>query len=178
LLWFSVLEKNTNLYAGAAFRHLNKPDISFTQDSLVPLYSLYAFHAGGEWGFADNLALVPGVVAFKQGPSFLLNFGSSIRFLLAQDQYTSNTFQVGAWIRLVNNYVLGSADTNGGSTSIGPDAVILFTRFEYQNFGLGFSYDWNISDLRVASNGNGAFEFSIVYTICGSENRGVYCPNF
>ena len=178
LLWFSVLDKNSNFYGGAAFRHLNRPNVSFTHDSIVPVYSLYTFHAGGEWGFAQDVSLVPGFVAFKQGPSLLINFGSAIRFALAQDRNTSNTFQVGAWMRLVNNYIFVDAEGNGKLTRLGPDAVILFTKIEFQNIGLGFSYDWNISDLRVASNGNGSIEFSIVYTIDAFGSRGVYCPQF
>ena len=47
-----------------------------------------------------------------------------------------------------------------------------------EQFNIGFSYDINTSTLRTASNGNGAFEFSLVYKICGPERRGVYCPNF
>ncbi len=181
LLWFSILNKTNNFYAGAAAHHLNSPDVSFLQDSIVSIFTRYTFHAGGEFGFADNLGLVPGVVAFKQGPSFLLNLGTSVRFTLAQDNYTTNSFQVGLWLRLVNNFVFANGDGGGpavNNSSLGADAVIFSTRFEYNNFGIGFSYDWNVSDLRAASNGNGAFEFSLVYTICGDENRGVYCPSF
>ncbi len=178
LLWFTVLNKYNSFFAGAAFHHLNNPDVSFTQDSIVPIYSRLTIHGGGEFAIGNDMGLVPGVVIFRQGPSFLLNLGTSLRFTLAQDQYTSNTFQIGAWLRLVNNYLLGSPDNGTTSSSLGADAVILSTRFEYQNFGIGFSYDWNVSDLKTASNGNGAFELSLIYTICGSENRGVYCPSF
>ena len=176
-LWFSVFDKNNNAYIGAAYHHLNSPDVSFTQDSIVPIYSRLTIHGGGELSVTDNIGFIPGVVAFKQGPSFLLNLGTSLRFILDQDDFSSNTFQIGAWARLVNNYVAGAAD-GSTSTSLGADAIIISTRFEYQNFGIGFSYDWNVSDLKVASNGNGAFEFSLVYTLCGAENRGVYCPSF
>ncbi len=178
LLWFTVLDKYNSFFVGGAFHHLNNPDVSFTQDSIVSLYSKMTVHAGGEFAINETMGVVPGVVVFKQGPSFLLNLGSSLRFTLAQDNSTSNTFQVGAWIRLVNNYLAGTGDVSSSSRSLGADAVILSTRFEYQNFGFGFSYDWNVSDLNVATNGNGAFEFSLVYTICGNENRGVYCPSF
>jgi hypothetical protein len=58
------------------------------------------------------------------------------------------------------------------------DAVIASTRFDYEQFTIGFSYDINTSSLNPATNGNGAFEFSLVYKICGPERRGVYCPNF
>ncbi len=177
LLWFYVLGKYSNIYVGSAYHHLNNPNVSFREDNLAPLYSKLTIHAGGEFPLNQKLGLVPGVVSFSQGPSFLLNMGTSLKFVLAQDTYTENTFQVGAWLRLVNDYVPGS-DTRTGGSKLGTEAVILSARFDYENFGIGFSYDWNVSDLRVASNGNGAFEFSLIYTICGSQNRGVYCPNF
>ncbi len=179
LLWFTVLNKYNNFYAGVAAHHLNSPDVSFLQDSLVPIYTRYTGHAGGEFAVAGNsISLVPGVVVFKQGPSFLLNVGTSVKFTLSQDDYSANSFQVGIWTRLVNNYTFTGGDNGTSSSSLGADAIIFSTKFEYNNFGIGFSYDWNVSDLRAASNGNGAFEFSLVYTICGSENRGVYCPSF
>ncbi|MEO1714317.1 MAG: hypothetical protein AAFU60_13380, partial [Bacteroidota bacterium] len=58
------------------------------------------------------------------------------------------------------------------------DAMILSTRFDYDSFSLGFSYDINVSELVPASNNNGAFEFALVYKICGPTRRGVYCPRF
>ena len=50
--------------------------------------------------------------------------------------------------------------------------------FYNDNWGIGFSYDVNVSTLKKASNSNGAFEFSLLYKICGPEYRGVYCPEF
>ena len=175
ILWFSVLDENTNFYAGVAAHHLNGPNVSFTNDSLVSVFTKYTAHAGGEFTLANGIGLVPGVVAFRQGPSFLLNLGTSFRFHLAQSNQSTNTFQLGVWTRLVNNYFLSEDPTN---SQLGADAVIISARFEYEQFNFGFSYDWNVSPLKVASNGNGAFEFSLVYTLCGPENRGVYCPDF
>ncbi|MDX1407281.1 MAG: type IX secretion system membrane protein PorP/SprF, partial [Saprospiraceae bacterium] len=77
-------------------------------------------------------------------------------------------FQLGAWYRIGNHF----------EEAFTSDALILSTRFDYQNFGIGFSYDINVSSLRQASNANGSFEFSMVYQICGPQSRGVYCPKF
>ena len=175
ILWFSVLDEQTNFFAGFAAHHLNAPNVSFFDGSSVTVFTRYTAHAGGEFGLTDNVGLVPGVVAFKQGPSFLLNLGTSFRFDLAQSNQSTNRFQLGLWTRLVNNYFLS---TNPDDSKLGADAIIASARFEYESFNFGFSYDWNVSPLKAASNGNGAFEFSLTYTICGSENRGVYCPDF
>ena len=74
--------------------------------------------------------------------------------------------------------VLGYGFLNQIQSGVLTDAVILQTRFDYNQFSLGFSYDVNVSPLKPASNNNGAFEFALVYKFCGDISRGVYCPNW
>ena len=50
--------------------------------------------------------------------------------------------------------------------------------FLVKSIGFYELIDWNVSKLRGASRGNGAFEFSLNYLICGPESRGLYCPTF
>ncbi len=167
LLWFSVFDEFSNFYFGAAFSHLNRANQSFGRQN-IPLYSKFTFHAGGEFMAGKRFGLLPGVVTFLQGPSFQVNAGNSFKFLLGNSRRYSQAFQLGAWARVANRL-------NSGKLV---DAFILSTRFDYEQFSVGFSYDINTSSLYAASNGNGAFEFSLVYKVCGPERRGVYCPNF
>ena len=112
-----------------------------------------------------SVSLVPGAVFFHQGPSLEINAGNSFRFNLdGGDQ----SFQFGGWMRLARHF----------EDPILVDAVILSTRFDYSNWGIGFSYDINVSSLSQESRGNGGFEFSLIYLVCGPQNRGVYCPKF
>jgi type IX secretion system PorP/SprF family membrane protein len=183
LLWFSTLDRNTSFYIGAAAHHINRPNQSFFEEENVELYARYTLHAGGEFAVGDKVSLVPGVVSMFQGPSFQLNLGTSVRFDLGSSRYDNQSFQFGLWGRLVNNYQWGfNQDVTPPEvtedTNLGVDALILSARFDYNQFGIGFSYDINVSDLRPASNSNGAFEFSLIYTICGPERRALYCPNF
>lgn len=168
LLWFSVFDEDNSFYIGGAFSHLNRANQSFNQDRFEELYSKFTIHAGGEFMVSDRVGLVPGVVTFFQGPSFQLNTGTSLKFLLGKSKQLQQAFQIGAWYRIANQY----------ENSIISDAFILSTRFDYEQFSIGFSYDVNVSSLRPASNSNGAFEFSMIYKICGPEVRNVYCPNF
>jgi type IX secretion system PorP/SprF family membrane protein len=166
-LWYSVFDKDNNFYFGGAFSHLNRANQSFLNQN-IPLYSKFTVHAGGDFLVAPRFGLVPGVVSFFQGPSWQVNVGNSFKFLLGESRRYNQTFQFGTWVRLANNLNKGKL----------MDAVILSTRFDYEQFTLGFSYDVNTSSLSAATNGNGSFEFSILYKICGPERRGVYCPNF
>ncbi|MBK8966623.1 MAG: PorP/SprF family type IX secretion system membrane protein [Saprospiraceae bacterium] len=167
ILWFSVFDEDNNFYFGGAFSHLNRANQSFDNQD-IPLYSKFTFHAGGEFMVGKRFGLIPGVVSFFQGPSFQVNAGNSFKFLLGNSRRYHQAFQIGAWARVANKLESGKL----------VDAFILSTRFDYEQFTIGFSYDINTSSLYTASNGNGAFEFSLVYKICGPERRGVYCPNF
>ncbi|MFT5168757.1 MAG: type IX secretion system PorP/SprF family membrane protein [Saprospiraceae bacterium] len=168
LLWFTVFDEDNNLYLGGAYSHLTNANQSFSDSAFVALYSKFTAHAGGEFMMTSKVGLVPGVIALVQGPSFELNTGASLKFLLGGNKRQYQAFQVGAWMRLSNHFTKTTT----------ADAFILSTRFDYNDFSLGFSYDINVSSLRPASNANGAFEFALVYKICGPQKRNVYCPNF
>lgn len=168
LLWFTVFDEDNNLYIGGAYNHLNRANQSFEDAEFEALYSRFTAHAGGEFMITNTVGLVPGIIALRQGPSFELNTGTSLKFLLGGNRRQYQAFQIGAWMRLSNHF----------EKTTTADAMILSTRFDYNDFSLGFSYDINVSSLRPASNANGAFEFALVYKICGPEKRNVYCPNF
>lgn len=168
LLWFSVIDENTNFFVGGAYDHINRANQSFTKDKFVPLFSKFTIHAGGEVGMNDRISFVPGIVTFLQGPYLQVNGGTSLRFILGSSKRSSEAIQFGVWTRLANK-------DEGGMLM---DALIVSTRFEYSQFTLGFSYDQNVSSLKSASRGNGGFEFSLQYKICGNERRSVFCPNF
>ncbi len=168
LMWFSVFDEDNSFYIGGAFHHLNRANVTFTENGAEPLYSKITGHVGGEFMVADRLGLVPGLIVMLQGPSFETNFGTSLKFLLSGNRRNYQAFQIGGWMRISNHF----------ESPATADAFILSTKFDYQDFSIGFSYDLNVSELKGASNGNGAFEFSLVHKICGSEKRNVYCPNF
>ncbi len=178
LMWFSNYSERGSFYLGGAAAHVNRPKQSFLANNDIKLYSKYTLHGGGEWIINDQFGLLPGFVSLFQGPSFELNLGTSFRFYLNQGSYGDQSLQFGIWTRLVNNYHWDPEQSEETSSKLGADAVILSARFDYNNFGIGLSYDINVSDLKTASNGRGAFELSLIYYICGQEVRGVYCPKF
>ena len=167
LLWFSIIDNYTNWYFGAAVHHFNKPNVSFLGTE-VDLYSRYTMHAGLQFEIQRKISLLPFGVYMAQGPHRSLNAGANLRFAMGPSRTTNQSWEIGAWYRIGNKVPSG----------LHSDAVILSTRFNYENFGIGFSYDINVSGLRQASPANGAFEFSLLYNICGPESRGVYCPRF
>ncbi|HKK88742.1 MAG TPA: PorP/SprF family type IX secretion system membrane protein [Saprospiraceae bacterium] len=179
LLWFSVLDDNSNFYVGAAMSHLNRANQSFNDDEFEALYTRFTGHAGGQFLIGRSLGLNPGIVVFSQGPSFQTNLGTNLRFLLGNYRRSNQAVQFGVWYRMANAYDgSGAANAEREEQLFASDALILTGRFDYESFSIGFSYDINVSDLAVASNGNGAFEFSLIYMFCGPEARSTYCPRF
>ncbi|MCZ2100333.1 MAG: PorP/SprF family type IX secretion system membrane protein [Chitinophagales bacterium] len=166
-LWFSIIDAYTNWYFGAAIAHLNKPNVSFLGND-ADLYAKYTLHAGVQFELQKRIALLPFAVYMAQGPHRSFNGGANLRFAMGPSRTTNQSWEIGTWYRVGNKVPSG----------LHSDAVILSTRFNYEEFGIGFSYDINVSGLRQASPANGAFEFSLIYNICGPENRGVYCPRF
>ena len=172
ILWFSNFGERKSFYGGAAMHHLNQPNVSFLNQQ-ESLYSRLTIHAGGEYPLNKKVSLKPNLIYMKQGPHTEINAGTSVRFkmgesLRQQNEFTGQFFQIGAWYRVGNK-------VDGGIHS---DAVIISSRFDFNNYGIGFSYDYNLSSLNQAATANGSFELSLTYLICGDSVRGVYCPVF
>jgi len=140
-------------------------------ETLVDEDFLYADLSAGLLWFSvldENNSWYVGLAQHHQGPHKELNLGSSLRFALGASRVQSQYWQVGLWWR-------SGTKVDGG---IHNDAMIFSTRFDADNYGIGFSYDYNVSKLRQGGQANGAFEFSLNYLICGPEKRAVYCPAF
>lgn len=167
LLWFSIMEKDNTFWAGLSAHHLNQPNVSFL-GSDVKLYSRYTLHAGGNFEMKRGLSLVPGLIYMTQGPHLEITGGTSLRFALGNSRVVTQSWQLGVWYRTGNSV----------ESAFHSDALIFSTRLDYEYYGIGFSYDYNISGLQAAASVNGAFEFSLNYYICGPEKRSIYCPRF
>lgn len=168
LMYFAVFNKSNSVWLGAAMNHINKPNQAFYDGEFFELSSRYTVHGGAEIEISNQFDVLPGFVYLKQSQAFELNVGTSVRKVLSKTNYEYQAVQLGVWVRMANSV----------QSSFITDALIFSTRFDYDQFGIGFSYDVNLSELRTASNGNGAFEFALIYNICGQERRNEYCPKF
>ncbi|MBK7093549.1 MAG: type IX secretion system membrane protein PorP/SprF [Saprospiraceae bacterium] len=97
-----------------------------------------------------------------------VNLGTALRFALGNSRLNNQGFQVGAWYRFGTQF----------DSKLHSDAVIITAKFDYENFGVGLSYDANISALRNASKINNGLELSVIYNICGPGTQRIYCPKF
>ncbi len=142
---------------GLAAININSPKQNFFNgvsssagDNNEKLYSRFVFHGAGQIGIKNtNMALMPNIVFFKQGPSYQLNTGTLLRFTIRDDsKYTGfikeTALSLGAQYRL-------------------KDALIPVIIFEYAQYAIGLSYDINTSSLRQGTQGRGGLEISLRY---------------
>lgn len=170
LFWWMALDHDakSTINAGIAFTHLTKANIAFQTQGFEPLFLKSTIHFGGEFRVQRRLAIVPNVVMFFQGPSVETNLGTSLKFDFSKRASSNQAFEIGPWLRIVSS----------PTGQIASDAVVAVMRIRYGSSTFGFSYDINTSRLRSATRGNGAFEVSYVYTLCGVRNRPMSCPTF
>lgn len=118
----------------------------------------YNFHTNYQLKVWKKVDILPSVLYTVQGENENMIFGSSMRYLYSN----STALHGGMWYR-------------------NDDAFYLTAGLTYQSLFIGFSYDINTSVLRDASDGQGAYELSIIYVIRKFKpNRGKYlsCPNY
>lgn len=160
LHWNYMPSKTTRVFAGASFFHLTAPDISL-DGAEENLFRKYLVHGGGEFDVSgeERIFLLPNMFYMYQGPNNVINFGTDVKFVL-QDASK------------VVDYKEAMALSFGMYTRWG-DAVYALTRFEWASFGVGVSYDYNVSDLNVATNGFGAYEVMLTYraSFSGSQKQ-------
>ncbi len=165
LLWYTVLNEQTNFYIGAAAHHLNTPNISFTKNT-EPLYRRFSASIGGEVGLTENLSLLPNAIWMQQGKAMQIVGGAAIR-------YTNHD-----WDEIAMRVGVASRLSNKLQNSIHQDALIISTFIEMSRINIGLSYDINTSNLANATNARGAFELSIQYIHPEEKRYPVICPKF
>jgi len=138
--------------AGIAFFHLNRPKqefYTFLDDDR--LYSKMIVHAGAFISLKNmqNIAILPSVFFQKQGPVKEIDFGTMVRYTLKEDSE-------------VMGIAKETAVSIGGYYRVG-DAIVPAIMLEVGNFGIGITYDVNVSDLNAVTSGKGGFEISLRY---------------
>ncbi|BDS09646.1 PorP/SprF family type IX secretion system membrane protein [Aureispira anguillae] len=180
LLWFSALDKDnkSNVYAGIGFQHLTKANLSFMNPGSEPLFTRFTIHGGAEARLARRLAIVPNFAVMVQGPSTQLNVGTGLKFDFSKRAQSNQAFTIGAYVRGANHAQVNTGTNTNTNATFGVDAIIALLRLRFGSSSIGLSYDINVSQLAAATNGNGAFELSYVWTLCQKRGRRLGCPTF
>lgn len=135
---------------GAAVHHVASPNFSFLDETTDNLNFRYVLHTNTSFGVGGtNMAVQPsGFIAYQQKATDVV-LGSYFRYNLKEKSKYSQ-FSNGAAMSFGVHYRFG-------------DAFIPSLLLEMGSFAVGVSYDWNLSGLSTASNGQGGYELSIRY---------------
>ncbi len=160
-----VVVDKEDVWMGASIKHLNRPDISFTESGNVPLEMLLSVHGG----YAMNIYSTR-FMFLPEDTKLLLTTN-----YLMQSKY--NRLDVGAAL-VFEMFTFGAtAATNPGRrsgdghllTSINP-----FGSVQLGHFVFGYSYDWNTSRI---GNTRGVYELSLTWQL-DFAYKCWGCPNY
>tara|TARA_B110000046_G_scaffold75545_1_gene83670 strand:- start:7421 stop:8491 length:1071 start_codon:yes stop_codon:yes gene_type:complete len=153
----------TNL--GFSMFHLNKPNESFYgQENELPIRNVLTI--GAEWSISKKIVLYPHFLHMNQNKTSEMLMGLNLMVLLEKNK----TMATGAYFGVIIR--------NGLQRNT--DAAIAIVGLKFKKLEVGFNYDFNVSELRAATNSRGAYEFSIVYTGASSvlQKTAVPCDRF
>lgn len=156
---YSFINKAENLlgndlvifHAGAALFHANRPVQRLYSDDVIRLPRKAVVRASSRLDVkGSDYSFLPAFLFAYQKPATEVSFGSMLRYRLRYatkitSAYIESALYIGCFYRW-------------------KDAIIPQLRIEMGNFGLGFSYDINVSTYKEVSKLNGGLEFSLTYT--------------
>ncbi len=149
----------SRVYAGISGLHLNKPQLSLTNNDR--LYSRFLVHGGCELGNqSSKLIWKPSAFLFFQGPNREITIGMDVEYELQEKSKYTGYYN--------RNSISGGLYYRTG------DAIFANVQFNWTGFSAGFSYDINVSGLTVATNSLGGMELFLKYIIAsqnGSKSR-------
>lgn len=148
LTWQREVFENWKLTSGFSMLHLLEPKESFFETDNKKNRG-YGIQLLAEHSLVSNIQLFPYLSYYRAGKASETLIGSSILF---------NTSSFGP-IENIKPFLY----LRTGISRLN-DAVIIGSQADVGNFQIGASYDFNISELEIASNYQGGFEITLIYT--------------
>jgi len=170
IMYSGRVSDHATAYAGFSYFHLTQPVESFLRNNGGDhkIHSRYTGYLGGSFDLNENVVLYASGLYQSQAKASEVILGAAVGFVLNPGhdmEFQKNTvLYLGGWYRY-------------------GDAVSPYVGFEWSKMQLGVSYDINVSSFTPATNGNGAYEISLIFNGCINEReRGPQynftCPRF
>lgn len=147
---------------GFAVLHINNPSDSFLGDK-EKLPQRYIADISLNWQLGEQFYLRPFAMTTVHATANETLFGADLLFSF----YENPTTITGAFLGL---------STRIDGVDVYNDAVIAKAGLNFGNIRLGFSYDYNVSDLQIATDGFGAVELSLIYMAQSTRLREIQVP--
>ena len=143
------LTSKVELFTSFAMFHVNAPKETFLSNSNT-LKPRNVFSLGATWYALPKITIQPSICMMGTDKASEFLFGSRFFYSLDKDYSINKAVFVGVYGRS------GFANLT--------DAFFAVVGANWKNYYAGVSYDFNISQLKTASNYRGAFEISFIYT--------------
>lgn len=159
-LHWSALWEKIGFNVGGAYYHILKPEERFLQttpsleSTLAPRLVL---HGGLMAAIGAQISLSPSVLYMAQAGVSQINAGAIMGI-----HWSQIAVYGGLRDRLVSGY-----------SGIENESIIPVVGVAYEDFLLGFSYDFSTSGITDVNKGRGGFEFSLTYNRCGNPSQRI-----
>jgi type IX secretion system PorP/SprF family membrane protein len=140
---------SNKFYFGFAMHHLNEPNLSFYKSSTSVLASRMTFHAGMMINTEEGYTRTPSKFI---SPNIMFQSQYNVYQINAGLYFIRDKFVSGVWLR---------------QTSANTDAMMMLLGFRQGDFKFAYSYDFIISDARLAARGS--HEISMIIEIKSDE---------
>jgi type IX secretion system PorP/SprF family membrane protein len=158
-----VLFYNDNSWFGAALKHLNKPNITFTDYANVPLELFLSVHGGYSLSLDDSVRSF-----FPSDTNVLFTFN-----YMRQSQYNRLDFGTALNVKPFTIGIIAATNPEAkSSNSHLLTSINVVTAIQLNRFVLGYSYDINTSKI---GNTQGVHEISLTFELFPQCYR---CDNY
>lgn len=147
---YQKADSRTRIDLGGGVFQINRPEVSFFEDSDVRLEQRFNFYGMGVFQVADDFDFVVNLMGNYQSPHVEHVGVIAGRMHLNQKPTKETALQLGIGYRFNDGFGVG-------------DAVIPHLQFHKKAWIFGLSYDLNISGFDVATDGLGGPEASVIY---------------
>jgi len=153
---------------GVAANNINQPDNDIEQkaSSTDLLAMRYTGELGANWLVGNRFSLRPAILYQNQASASEIVAGNEFHYEVSGEpgyENFSTAVFAGIWYRT-------------------GDAVAVTAGVEFKGFRIGVAYDYNVSTLNTASNGNGGIEIAIKYIapypLKFANKRTIPCTRF
>jgi type IX secretion system PorP/SprF family membrane protein len=162
LSYFYKIEERKKIEAGIALFNLTSPKESFFGNGDVRLDRRLTAHLTYQHQINDKIDVIPSAFLMKQGTYKEFVFGALGKYIVSDFRGDYQAAYVGMWYRT-------------------KDAGYMSAGYEFNNWNVSLSYDFNLSTLRPASAGRGGIELAVIYILKQFKPIKVkhrVCPNY
>ncbi len=146
LSYFYQIEERKKVEVGASLFNITAPKESFFGNDAVRLDRRINLHATVQYQINDKIDVMPSIMLMRQGTYTELIMGAFGKYIVTDFRGQYQAAYVGMWFRA-------------------KDAGYMSAGYEFNNWNLAISYDFNFSTLRPASRGRGGIELAAIYIL-------------